>query len=459
MKRKIERYLSNGDGGKARYTNDGRFNFYGDFEAVLTAVRDMPASDRKKGNSSRKKAAAARSLNRSNTQSVTAQTPSVDVNKTPNSGNLTPYTNSTSRNLFKSAKKKINNNDNNEGSPSIDEDEATNNIFISPPPTGIMKKSIRLDDGKNRRATSQLHASFSSNGASIMAATPLKDNNQRLHPAQTPDNGKNIELRGFTPLSNTPKYQVEESNNKHFADILDSGLISPGWSLGKDYVVSEDNDFNPNDISTLSSSSDFAVGAKTPHASDRPLMCIANVRFGHDSPEKVISTSNEDRVLQRQVNISPMCNSKAVQTKKRQQVESMFDGDNDAKKLKADTPSSSVSGSTITTVSLTVCSSVSSIQTTTSLEAFKVKVDKDEKISNINNSTPDSLGNMSPKQITQDTPHDDPCASPPFSSPPNLDKAANKIDTYTPAEKFWSVLSGNQKEGGSSLLSPTSNSK
>ena len=43
MKRKIEKYLSNNDKDRIRYKEGGRYDFRGDLEGVLTAVREAPA--------------------------------------------------------------------------------------------------------------------------------------------------------------------------------------------------------------------------------------------------------------------------------------------------------------------------------------------------------------------------------------------------------------------------------
>ncbi len=43
MNRKIEKYLSNNDKDRIPYKDDGRFDFDGDVEGVLTAVRNSTA--------------------------------------------------------------------------------------------------------------------------------------------------------------------------------------------------------------------------------------------------------------------------------------------------------------------------------------------------------------------------------------------------------------------------------
>jgi len=535
MKRKIEKYLSNSDIDLIRYMDDGRFNFYGDLEGVLTAVRDPPdgssAASKKATSSSRKNAGASsrsRSNNGNHGVSVAAggaETPQMNTRSSKTttfseslfSNNRSAYTNSASRNLFDDTVKHENGND------SDVEDWLANNIFISPPKNQADSQQ-GVDTSENNHIMGktdsdqkrQLRSIFTSGRASIME-TP-KD--KRQHPARSPafhliktPDLNNMDLRGFTPLSNNAR---QGNNSNNFAEILDSGIFSPGWPLGKDFVMEASAAAaaaggNINNISALSSSFSFSEGVKTPHASDHPRMCIANVRFG-DSPEKALER------LQREVAISPIYNLKAMNKKKKRR--SLF-GDGDSSKMhKSDhgkssqdvgypcvTPSFSVSSNTtVTTLPLTVCSSVSSVRTTLSLEELSkirpIQISsslQSATMNETNNNDKGSIGNnnkikmttspdcsgMEPKHITQDTPptitghkndaHVHYRASPPFSPPHNFDKvgsilqSAKKLDAGTPAEKFWSSVGGldnftpfkvrGDEEGGSGLMSPTSNSK
>jgi len=246
-------------------------------------------------------------------------------------------------------------------------------------------------------------------------------------------------------------------------------------------------------------SASFAEGIKTPHARDRPRLCIASVRFG-DTPQKKTAALNRK---QREVNITPICKLSRVEIEHKRKQRSLFGG-NDPKKLKSDgesrgmvTPSFSVTtNATAATHPLTVCSSELTDRTTLSLEEYskmrplqitsssslqtatnsKGSVNKEIK-SNHQTSPPDS--GIGPKHITQDTPSISidlntglPHASPPFSPPPGLDKvgsillSAKKMDAGTPAEKFWSTVGLEnftpykmRVDGEGSTLSPTSNSK
>ena len=226
---------------------------------------------------------------------------------------------------------------------------------------------------------------------------------------------------------------------------------------------------NPNNISALS----FADGVKTPHASNHPRMCIANVRFGHDNPVAVAALNR----VQREVAFSPMKYSKTVlnQKKKRSTQQSLSGGDVKNQKSgeegKCVTPSLSVSsGTTVGTLPLTVFSSASSVQTTLSAKNETINEQPTK-----SSSPPKDFSGIKPTQITQDTLGEDSCASPPFSPPPNLDKnlagSAKKLEG-TPAEKFWSSVGGvesytpfkigpgEEDEGvTTAFLSPTSNSK
>lgn len=513
MKRKIERYLSNNDRERIRYLAGGRFDFDGDLDGVLTAVREGPdnssanrnvrrthKSGKKSGNNNRNGGGEGpQQTPRMNGQSSKTTTFSNDF-----SNSRSAYTNSASRNLFDDTTK------------CQDEDsdfDLTNNIFISPPPSGKKKQSAAsVDNGKaDSNQKRQLRSTFNSGRASIME-TP-KDKTM-LHSIKTPTDINDMDLRGFTPLSNNAKHQDANPNN--FADFMNSGIFSPGWPLGKDFAI---DGSNPNNISTLSTS--FAEGVKTPHASDHPRLCIANVRFG-DSPEKMSSSmvvaasvamKLDDR-MQREVAISPICKVSLSALKQKRKCRSLFGDDNvddcSSKKLKTMdgklttsqkgmvTPSFSVSSSTtVTTHPLTVCSSVSSVRTTLSLEELSkvrpIQINSslqqtgNNNIHNENNmsTTTNACSGMEPKHITQDTPpstQEDVVvanstahrASPPFSPPHNFDKvgsiiqSAKKLDAGTPAEKFWSSVGGvesftpfkAEEEGvGTSLMSPTSNSE
>lgn len=536
MKRKIEKYLSNNDKDKIHYLHDGRFEFHGDVEGVLTAVRD--AAESSGGRSSTTAGAAAKNSGRERPRRPDdggggARTPGTNAKTTTFSqdfsGSRSAYANSASRNLFEVTSKTRN--DGGGDDDDSDEGPSAGNIFVSPPsssrenvgerPHGVENHG-KADLGQKR----QLRSTFTTGRASIMETPKDKKPPPARSPTfvsvKTPTDATSLDLRGFTPLSNNAKHH-------NFAEILESGLFSPGWPLGKDFVMeaSSAGSGNVNNISSLSSTS-FAEGVKTPHASDRPRMCIANVRFG-DSPEKKerVATGSSDRML-REVAISPICKASLAGLTQKRKRRSLFGDDDDdvdpKKKCRSYaessreggmvTPSFSVtSNTTVTTLPLTVCSSASSVRTTMSLEELsKVRpiqiisasLQNTTNITNISNNENDStVGNnnkinqttsppnfpgMEPKKSNQDTPsatfrdnqdnlaHHQRGASPPFSPPPNFDKvvcnvqSAKKLDSGTPAEKFWSSVGGldnftpfkarGEYDGNTSgLMSPTSNSE
>ena len=518
MKRKIEKYLSNNDHDKIRYQNDGRFDFHGNLDGVLTAVRDAAE------NGGRSSGGPVKDPSRMQTSSSNcngnvgavggnggAQTPSMNTKTTTFSHDFSnsrsAYTNSASRNLFEDTSNHHTGNDS--------DVDVANNIFISPP-SGKQHNDNHGVENENENEIygtadsdqkRQLRSTFTTGRASIME-TPKDKKRPARSPTfmsiKTPD-ANNFDLRGFTPLSNNAKHHYQ-GNHSNFAEILDSGLFSPGWPLGKDFTMEAESE-NDNNISSLSAS--FAEGVKTPHAktphamtphaSDHPRMCIANVRFG-DSPEK---KKVLDR-MQGEVAISPIIKVSLTALTQKRKLRSLF-GD-DVKKHKSDvesgghegmvTPSFSVSSNTtVTTHPLTVCSSASSYRTTMSLEelskvrpiqiissSLQTATNNNENDNNGNrnknnqtNSPPHCFG-MEPKHITQDTPghHRE---SPPFSPPPNLDKvecilqSAKKLDVGTPAEKFWSSVGGldnftpfkmrgdYEDSTPSGFMSPTSNSE
>ncbi len=548
MKKRIERYLTNNnDASHIRKTVDGRYDFHGDLDGVLTAVRDhTPFDSARKGSSS---SSGRKSSRRSSpggsvvggiVHPAASRTPRVNASSTSKKTatfsesmftkkNLSAYPNSASRNLFddeeasSSTTKHVNDDDDDEyysdEDDDVDDDDdddyTANNIFMSPPPPPSRsgkKKRRSISRGKKANSTQKRHLrlTFNASRASIME-TPKDTKQQQQRPAhrsptafnsvKTPD-VNTMDMRGFTPLPNNAKHHHYEHNSNFSAEILESGLFSPGWPLGKDLVVdgptSSGNAAN-NNVSMLT----FADGVKTPHASDHPRMCIANVRFGfgHGSFERKVSS---DR-MQREVAISPV---RAVIDRKRQSMFGSSSSDSKKQKTAATdgkldtefpcvTPSFSVTSSTtVTTHPLTVCSSEASVRTTLSLqELSKVRPIEmgssllhrttNEIESNRNGNTnqktasPDCCSGcteVEPKLISQDTPsvadESGARASPPLSSPSNFDKvgcssaalpSTRKMEASTPAEKFWSSVGGMMEsfERGSSVLmmSPTSNSE
>ena len=452
LKRKIERYLSNDNTEEVQYKEDGRFDFNGDLNAVLMAVRTTSVgSSSKKRNSSRKSAS----------KRTATRTPRAPTSGKSNSTTFSESTYSASRNLFEDTAKK-------RAKVAHDfaiDNLAPSNIFFSPPPASA-KKTVRVNDEKgtasNKKAVGRVSIMSTPKDKQQTARSPM------FTSIQTPD----VSLRGFTPLSNNVKHH-EESTKKHFEEYLEAGLFSPGLPIGKDYYVMDESSNNPNNISALS----FADGVKTPHASDHPRMCIANVRFGHDNPVAVAQVSNR---VQREVAFSPMKYSKTVlnQEEKRSAQQSLSGGDLKKKKSgeegKCVTPSLSVSsGATVATLPLTICSSASSVLSVEAVQAPKKNETNNEQPTK--SSSPQDFSGIKPTQITQDTPGEDSCASPPFSPSPNLDNhlagSAKKLDAGTPAEKFWSSVGGvesytpfkigpgEEDEGvTTAFLSPTSNS-
>jgi len=510
MKRKIEKYLSNNDRDKINYLNDGRYDFHGNVEGVLMAVRDSTENgggpknpSRKPRPSSNNDIAGGGSDDRTPSGNAKITTFSHDF-----STSRSAYANSASRNLFEDTATKLRH-----GVGSDDFGvEVANNIFISPPQPPN-KDLDNKDDDRNLvgKADSdqkrQLRSTFTASRASIME-TPNQKKGDSYVSVKTPTTMtevvNDLDLRGFTPLSNNAKHNPYQGNHcsaANFAEILDSGLFSPDWPLGKDLETSSDN---ANDVSALSAAS-FAEGVKTPktpktpHAGDRPRMCIANVRFGDDPKKEMRATERAatatDR-MQREVAISPICKlSPSALTKNWRKRRSLFGDDLDGASPKKHrsggkvvTPSFSVSSNTtVTTHPLTVCSTASSVRNTLSLEELSkvrpmqiigtsLKEAPDDGINNENDNTDNTGKNdqtttnsppvcpgLGPKHITQDTPlaaEDEDGegsrphhgqrrgTSPPFSPPSNLEKmgsilqSAKKPDAGTPAEKFWSSLGG-----------------
>lgn len=408
MKRKIERYLGSGDG-DIRYLEDGRFDFNGDIDGVLRAIRDYEG----RASTSGKKSA-----------------------KTPGNGTSKIYNgNSASRILFEDKFAKT---------PHLPVhqpdamDYFTENIFASPDSNVATAKKA-----KPKLKSAEAHPKTTTCQTSIlrtpqvkaMAKSPTFTSNSLCRtPASV------FDMKGFTPLSTNAKTHFVES------EMLAYGLFSPDGSLGNDFVMEY---------------------AKTPNADDNPRVCIANVRFG-DSPSqdrkqrnvKISPIKSVGEILlkrKRQPLFSSSC-------KKRK------NGEGDEYAHGVVTPSLSVSSrNTVATVPLTVCSSASSVQTNISIEELgKVRL---LQISGSANKSTAKTPVLEVKHITQDTPGESPHLSPPpsYDKLGSILKSTKKSDTCTPAEKFWSSLGGidnftpfrENKEcvGESSLMSPTSNSE
>lgn len=511
MKKKVERYLSNNGKDEIRYHSDGRFNFNGDLEGVLASVRFDDGSgayntnvrrinDNNVGIIGGGTTAAIRRIPNNNNKGIlvrvsgilaTAQTPQTQsTKKTTFSADFSNnrsgmYANSASRNLFRDSSMKRQNVCLAGGDVDYDSDfDVSNNLFISPPPkktpsSSSSKKKQRAAGSDQKR---QLRSTFTTGRASILE-TPRDDNKTKKQqeqqaartppPSSTPNDDNNVDLRGFTPLSMN---KLAASNQyDHQEGVVDinmlnnSGLFSPGWPLsGKEFVVDEDAEAdNINNVSSLT----FAEGLKTPmcHASDRPRLCIANVRFGGGEDDQndglnnanYMALSEEDgqkEKMQREVAISPICREVTLSAlKSKRKRRSLFgdDGDGDknaiCSKRKHDggksyqegvipvTPSGSLtspgSTTTVTTLPLTVRSKASpsySGRATLSLEELSKRKKKKASACPI-------AASMEPTRhvITQDTP---PSAI--SDTTTNYDKQKQQQGNGgTPgAEKFWSSV-------------------
>ena len=415
MKRKIERYLGNGNDENIQYLEDGRFDFNGDMEGVLQAVREYEG---RKSTSGKKN----------------SRTPA----KTYFTSNAYRNRNSASRILFEEKYGKTPNQlSANQPDPM---DYLVDNIFASPD-SNVVSGDVTI---QSKQTTTERKPKATNGPTSILRTPQIKaptrsptfTNNSLI---KTPADG--FDMKGYTPLSTNTAFAESE--------MLAYGLFSPNGPLGNDFVME---------------------GVKTPNASDNPRVCIANVRFG-DSP------ANLDQ-KQRNVAISPIKSAEEIfQKRKRQPLFSTTskkrkNGKGDEFSFGLVTPSLSVSSrNTVATVPLTVCSSVSSARTHLSIEELgKVRLLQiNSSDSNNADTTKTPSDGTEPKHITQETP-DEPIFSPsPTAKLGSILKSSKKTDACTPAEKFWSSLGGIENftpfrenevgVGESSLMSPTSNSK
>lgn len=458
MKRKIEKYLS--ASGRKIKKEDGRYDFDGDMDGVLSAVRESDGSrvlsSRGKtsatssvgkknrnssisgGNSSRKKAKRSVAaderatvmtssknsidtprLNQSDVMTTTVKsskvlTAKVDKSLFPNDSST--KTNSVSKTLFgKTPSKKSDGNV--MANPS--------NIFFSPRSASLKFSSVPTSKkGSSKVNTSDkrdLRTTFTTGRASILSTPQVLSKKVDLI------EDVNFEsIKGFTPLS---MVKTKGGVGGQFDEIFDAGAL-----------------FSPSELFADDGKDTYVDGLKTPkrmtpHASSHPRMCIANVRFG--------ATPKTTDMKQRHVAISPIGSMQSVQQnmKKRR---SLFDSINQSEKRHRNdganthgfgmvTPSFSVSSSTtVTTYPLTVCSSAASIRTTMTLEelskikplVFNSTLQKEDSSLNETHPHQTDCSGLEPKHI--DAPLEN--LSPIMT--------VKKIDAHGSVEKFWSRVGG-----------------
>ena len=408
MKKKIERYLGNGYDNSIRYTEDGRFDFNGDINGVLRAVRE---SEGRKSTSGKK----------------SSRTPA----KTYLTNGAHTSRNSASRILFDAKTPR----------QALDQlgsmDYFEENIFESPGPMADRKSNVHPKQNATMEYTVTTKPTSILRTPQIKAPSrsPTFTNNSLI---KTPADY----MKGFTPLPPNARAAFAES------EMLAYGLFSPNGPLGNDFVMEE---------------------SKTPNASDNPRVCIANVRFG-DTPANlddklrnvaISPIKSADEIYQKRKRQAIFLDS----CKKRKNGEDGF-------AFGLVTPSLSVSSrTTVATLPLTVCSSASSARSNLTMkELGKVRLLQiNSSGSNFNlgtTKTPSNGSCMKPMNITQETQEESPIFSPDDGNP----STKNPDTTFTPAEKFWSGLGGldnftpfreNNADcvGESSLMSPSSNSE
>mmetsp|Transcript_34177 Transcript_34177/g.69833 ORF Transcript_34177/g.69833 Transcript_34177/m.69833 type:complete len:1033 (-) Transcript_34177:98-3196(-) len=426
MKRKIEKYLSTS--GKKLKREDGRYDFQGDMDGVLSAVREnennRPSSRKSASSSSTSSTSNKKSTSRrakmvaETTGSLKNSTETPRLNQGVTSLKSTKLTATFDESLFNDRSSTQTNSvskalfGKTPSRKSEDVDFNPSNIFSSPR-SALKNSKVNTSDKRDLRTT------FTTGRASILG-TPQVSKRVDLSSINTPD--VNFEsIQGFTPLS-MAKTKVESGQ---FDEILDANeLFSPSElfaDVGNTFV-------------------DGLKTPKTPHASSNPRMCIANVRFG--------ATPKAADMKQRHVAISPIGSLQSVQQNKKKR-RSLFDTIHQSeKKARKDgastpglgmvTPSFSISSSTtVTTYPLTVCSSAASSRTTMTLEELsKIKpipinstLQKDG--SSLNHPThqkPDCSG-MEPKHITH---HDVQLEN---LSP--MTTIPKRVDGHDSTEKFW----------------------
>lgn len=425
MKRKIEKYLSTS--GKKLKREDGRYDFRGDMDGVLSAVREndsqRPSSRKssssstsnKKNSSRRAKMVAETTESLKNSTETPRLNPGVAKGKTTKltatfdesllNDRSSAQTNSVSKALFgKTPSRK-----------SEDMDFHPSNIFSSPR-SALKGSKVNTSDKRDLRTT------FTTGRASILG-TPQVSKKGDLSAINTPDVNFDF-IHGFTPLSMVKT----KGESGQFDEILDANeLFSPSElfaDVGNTYV-------------------DGIKTPKTPHASSNPRMCIANVRFG--------ATPKAADMKQRHVAISPIGSLQSVQQNKKKR-RSLFDTIHKSeKKQRKDgastpglgmvTPSFSISSSTtVTTHPLTVCSSAASSRTTMTLEELsKVKpIPINSTLQKDGSSGLHDCSGMEPKHVTH---HD---AQLENLSP--MRTIPKRIDGHDSTEKFWKSVDNTKEE-------------
>ena len=396
MKKKIERYLGNGYDNSILYMNDGRFDFNGDINGVLRAVRE---TEGRKSTSGKK----------------SSRTPA----KTYLTNGAYTSRNSASRILFDAKTPRQ--------SPLQLEamDYLEENIFESPDPVVDRKNDVHPKQNVTKESTVTTKPTSILRTPQIKAPSrsPTFTNNSII---KTPADF----MKGFTPLPPNARAAFAES------EMLAYGLFSPNGPLGNDFVME---------------------GSKTPNASDNPRVCIANVRFGHTSANlddklrnvAISPIKSADEIYQKRKRQALFLDS----CKKRKNGEDGF-------AFGLVTPSLSVSSrNTVATLPLTVCSSASSARSNLTMkELCKVPLLQiNSSGSNVNLSTSKTPSNTKPMNITQETQEETPIfsarKSDTFTPAEKFWSGLGGLDNFTPFRENADDV------GETSLMSPSSNSE
>jgi len=465
MKKKIEKYLArsqNCEESKIQLLDDGRYDFNGDLDGVLLAVRELEGSAKKATESDKK---AYRKVSSGlNVPTLTPKRNSYGTDGNTHSRSTSLFsanrlyynTNSTSRTLF--GEKKNMTATNSADDDASDADDRFGNIFHSTPsPKTALNKKRRVGANEAWSPFAELRSTFTTGRASILETPHTSKKSRQKSNAfamKTPDVS---DMRGFTPLSSNGKRSFEE--------IIEGGLFSPTGPLAKDFILE---------------TAGAIEAIKTPHASDHPRMCIANLRVG-GGPSPAATDAK-----QREVAISPIRKVTTQSKRKRRSLfadsykKLQFNGQSDGENgMILVTPSVSVTSSTtVMTHPLTICSGSSSNRSHLSLEEIskmkplQIHSSMPKPTKTLSNEAPGDCSGLEPKQDTPNTPS----ASPPFSPPPNFDnivgsvlKSSTKMtDAGTPADKFLASIGGLdsftpfralESHDGGSLMSPTANSE
>ena len=479
MKRKIEKFLMKKqhaiDEMHIAYTEDGRFDFLGDLEGVLSAVRggsnENGRRGRRGGNKSKKK-----NVHSSNS---TVETVSKKRSAEENNNNVTSTEKNKKRRLPTSADKKTPNKDDPYQPLLIQNSSSMTSSYLSQPHKSLLSFD---DEDLNTNNVANIFTFSPTSKQQPFSFTEASsfDSKNKFDGLFSTRNSNNF-IRGLTPLADVIKDPWVLSSRNNSSDDDDAFNIM--------------NPFNGHDLKSIFSptvadkSFSGDVLNESMNARKRPRLCISHVTIGTSSNEECkesmtttqvvispINTTNKDTVRSRSLSIdrhitnqkSPLKRSAKRSDDSITQV-SISDVECNSNTTTASTTNNIMLNRTFSTAS-TASSNNHNLTTIDSANNSKVKttlpppIISDSRDSNISTSTVASSINPNNDMIaynitkTEKSPKELPQLELSLSSDKlfeNNNLAISTTNSEASAERFWATCAS----GISFDFSPTNNTK